>query len=125
VFLVRVAGSRAERTLTIHRVGDVVRVGDLSVIVTRVTERADAVQIGVEIDARAARLAQPADAERPWSLLVRTPRARREATGDRPCKGQEIAAGATLACDVAFEPGEGAAFLSFDFLGSGARWRLD
>jgi hypothetical protein len=56
---------------------------------------------------------------------VRTPRARRTATGDRPCQGAKIEPGAVLACDVAFEPGDGAAFLAFDFAGASARWRLD
>ena len=126
VFLVRVAGDRAERTVTIHRVGDVVRVGDLTVVVTRVTTRADGVQVGVEVDASGARLAEAADAEAPWSLLVRTPRARlAPLDSERPCRGARIAAGERLACDLAFEAGEGAAFLAFDWLGQAARWRLD
>lgn len=124
IFLVRVAANQAEQTVTVHRIGDVVRVGDVAVTVTRVSERPDAVEVGVEIDASGATLAQPTDAEAPWSLLIRTPRQRRDASGT-PCRGQTIAGGARLACTVAFEPGDGAAFLSFDLLGDGARWRLD
>lgn len=124
IFLVRVAQDQANNTVTVHRVGDVVRVGQVAVTVTRVSERADAIEVGVEIDATGATLAQSTDAEEPWSLLVRTPRPRRDATGT-PCRGLAIASGAKLACTVAFEPGDGTAFLSFDLAGSGARWRLD
>ena len=124
VFLVRAAGSR--HTVTIYRVGDSVRVGGLSVTVARLDARTDAVQVGVEVDATAAPPVAPTDAAAPWTLLIRTLRPALAPTGDgTACRGQQIESGRRLVCELAFAPGEGAAFLAFDWRGDTVRWRLD
>lgn len=127
VFLVRVAGSRDDRTVTIHRLGEAVRVGDLSVTIVRVDARTDAVQVGIVVDAMAEpAVTSPTDAAAPWTLLVRTLRPAVAPTGaGTPCRGQQIEPGRRLVCELAFAPGEGAAFLAFDWRGDTVRWRLD
>ena len=125
IFLVRVAGSQAERTVAVHAVGDAVRVGDLTVTVDRSLPSATAFEIVVTVDASAAELAFPTDAETPWSLLVRTPRDRRTPSSDvSPCRGQQIGTGGRLTCALAFATGEGPAYLAFDWRGATLRWRL-
>jgi len=126
VFLVRLAGTRADRIVTFHAVGDAVRVGDLTVTVTGVSGRADAVVVGIDVDATAATLAFPTDAGAPWSLLLsgklRAPVA--PPAGATACAGQQIASGRRVTCDLAFARGDGTGFLAFDWRGTPVRWRL-
>lgn len=123
VFLVRIANNRVE--ITTNRIGDVVRVGDLRVTVVRVTEGADALRVGVEIDATDATLAASVDAEERWTLVIGGARDRLEPTGGTPCRGARIESGRTLTCDLAFAPADGPTYLSFELGEGGARWRLD
>lgn len=125
IFLVRVAGSRAERTVAVHTVGEAVRVADLTVTVGRSAPSATAFEIVVTVDASAATLAFPTDAETPWSLVVRTARERLAPSSDvTPCRGQQIRSASRLTCALAFAPGEGPAYLAFDWRGATLRWRL-
>ena len=125
VFLVRVAGSRAERTVAVHAVGEAVAVNDLTVTVVRAATTATTVDLVVTVDATAATIAFPTDAETPWSLLIRTPRERLVPNADiAPCRNQQIRGGERLTCALAFAVGDGPAFLAFDWRGATIRWRL-
>jgi hypothetical protein len=125
IFLVRVAGSQAERTVAVHAVGDPVRVADLTVTVDRSIPSATAYEVVVTVDATAAAIAFPTDAETPWSLLVRTARDRlAPSSAVAPCRGQQIRSGDRLTCALAFGAGDGPAYLAFDWRGATLRWRL-
>jgi len=125
-FLVRTARNRADLTVNVLGVGDQASVAALKVRVLKVTRRADVIVVGVEVDSRGAALAAPAQADEPWSMVIRTPRAPMSPTAeDGPaCAGQQIAGGQVLSCVLAFANGDGAPFLAFSWQGRQAQWRL-